>query len=298
MNVASSPTFSVDKSDSAPSYLARDVQTPPRGAVRVMGLRISAVTEEEAVATIIESAVAKRGQWTITANLDHLRRYHREPLAQRLLESADTVVADGAPLIWASRIAGTPLPERVAGADMVWSISDAATRSGIPILLLGGNTGVGERAAIVLRERFPDIKICGTLCPPYGFDTDESQLALVEQLAKKASPGIVLVALGFPKQDVLIERLRAVLPCASLVGIGISLSFIAGDIRRSPAWTRRLGLEWCHRMVQEPRRLVRRYLVRGIPFAISLLGSAAWYRIRSDAYAATDGIGWGRETAA
>ena len=179
---------------------------------------------------------------------------------------------------------------------MIWSISNAATRSGVPIFLLGGNAGVGERAAAVLRESFPDIKICGTVCPPHGFDSDESQVALIEELVRKASPGIILVALGFPKQDVLIERLRYALPYASLVGIGISLSIVAGEIRRSPAWTRRLGLEWCHRLLQEPRRLFQRYVVRGMPFALSLLSSAAWYRLRSGAHAVTDNTRWGRET--
>jgi N-acetylglucosaminyldiphosphoundecaprenol N-acetyl-beta-D-mannosaminyltransferase len=264
-----------------------------RKAVRIMGLRVAAVTEEQAVAGVVSAAVAGRGQWMITANLDHLRRYRCEPIARRLLDSADTVVADGAPLVWASRIAGTRLPQRVAGADMVWSISDAASRSRVPIFLLGGNPGVAERAAEVLRTRFPEIRICGTLCPRFGFDADEHEIQTIERRIAGANPGIVLVALGFPKQDVLIERLRDKLPGTSLIGVGIGLSYVAGEMKRSPEWVRRVGLEWLHRLLSEPGRLVRRYLVRGMPFAIRMLGSAAGYRVRYAGQAIAEKSTWG-----
>jgi len=290
-----SPILSLERSSDRAEPVSTRLDTDGRARVRIMGLVIAAVTEQEAVAKVVDAAVAGRGQWTITANLDHLRRYRCEPLARRLLASADTVVADGAPLVWASHIAGTPLPQRVAGADMIWSISDAARRRGVSILLLGGDAGVAERAATVLRNCFPEINICGTLCPPHGFDEDERRIELVEELVARMSPGIVLVALGFPKQDVLIERLRQALPSASLVGIGISLSFVAGDVRRCPAWTAALGLEWCHRLLQEPRRLIHRYLVLGVPFAASLLGSAAWYRLRSRSPVGSHDCRWGHE---
>jgi N-acetylglucosaminyldiphosphoundecaprenol N-acetyl-beta-D-mannosaminyltransferase len=285
---------------SSQSHFHDTLETPFAGArrrdlkhARIMGLSIAAVTEEQAVAGVVDAALAGRSQWTITANLDHLRRYCCEPVARRLLDSADTVVADGAPLVWASRIAGTRLPQRVAGSDMVWSISDAASRSQVSIFLLGGNPGVAERAAEVLRTRFPDISICGTLCPPHGFDSDERQLELIERRIAGARPGIVLVALGFPKQDVLIERLRRNLPGTSLIGVGIGLSYVAGEMKRSPEWTRKIGLEWLHRLLSEPGRLVRRYLVRGMPFAIRLLGSAAGYRVRYSPQVMTGESTWG-----
>src|ERR1700722_15253744 len=100
--------------------------TEPR--TRLMGAPMASVTEARAVQTIIEAAQAGRGHWTITANLDHLRRYHRKSIATDLIEEADMVVADGMPLIWASRLAGEPLPERVSGSRMVWSICEGAGR--------------------------------------------------------------------------------------------------------------------------------------------------------------------------
>jgi N-acetylglucosaminyldiphosphoundecaprenol N-acetyl-beta-D-mannosaminyltransferase len=147
------------------------------------------------------------------------------------------------------------------------------------VYLLGGDSGVADHAAAVLLERHPELEILGTACPPMGFETDEAELARIERELLKARPQIVFVALGFPKQDVLIKRLRRVLPEASFIGVGISLSFVAGEITRAPAWLQRLGLEWLHRLVGEPRRLVRRYLLQGIPFALSMFASGLRYRI-------------------
>jgi N-acetylglucosaminyldiphosphoundecaprenol N-acetyl-beta-D-mannosaminyltransferase len=263
---------------------------------RILGLRVAALNERDAAERLIQAALAGYGHWTITANLDHLRRYQRDPQARRLLDSADVVVADGTPLVWASRLAGTPLPERVAGADMIWSISEAAGEAGISVYLLGGNRDVAEQAARVLRERYPALRIAGTLCPPHGFEGNVGQLDEIERALSAAKPGIVMVALGFPKQDLVIERLRAALPHASLLGVGIGLSFVAGELRRCPHWTGRLGLEWCHRLAHEPRRLAGRYLLHGVPFGLWLLGSAAGHRL-TRARPAHRALGrWGWET--
>lgn len=264
-------------------------------SARIMGLRVAALTEHDAVQNVIGSALEDAGTWMITANLDHLRRYHCEPLARRLLDSADAVVADGAPLVWASRIAGTPLPERVAGADLVWSVSAAADRAGVPIFLLGGNPGVADASARILRAHFPGLDICGTLCPPLGFERDVDEMARIELAVKRAQPGVVMVALGFPKQDILIERLRLALPGVSFIGIGISLSFVCGDEPRSPAWTQAAGLEWVHRLIHEPTRLARRYVIRGIPFAARLLCSAAKHRVFSSLRSQVNDSPWGWE---
>ena len=252
--------------------------------IRLMGTPIGVVTEVDAVQTIVEAAEAGRGHWTITANLDHLRRYHRNLIEQGLIDEADMVVADGMPLIWASRIAGEPLPERVSGSNMVWSICEAASTRRQSVFLLGGDPGVAERAADVFRDRYPGLEIAGTACPPVGFENDEQELDHIQRRVSEAAPQIVFVALGFPKQDLLIRSLRRSLPNASFLGVGISLSYATGDVSRAPSWICGLGLEWAYRLSQEPtRRLVRRYLVDGLPFGLRLLTSATWHRVRRGA---------------
>ena len=183
-------------------------------------------------------------------------------------------------LIWASRLAGEPLPERVSGSSMVWSICEIASTSGQPVFLLGGDPGVAERAAMVFQERYPGLQIAGTVCPPRGFEHDELQLSRIQRQVTEGAPSIVFVALGFPKQDLLIRRLRKSLPRASFLGVGISLSYATGDVSRAPNWICRLGLEWAYGLCQEPtRQLGRRYLIDGLPFGMRLMVSAARRRV-------------------
>jgi N-acetylglucosaminyldiphosphoundecaprenol N-acetyl-beta-D-mannosaminyltransferase len=267
-----------------PGYSIHDVSAEIEPHMRLMGAPIGVVTEAEAVRAILDAAEAGRGHWTITANLDHLRRYHRDPVERGLIDEADLVVADGMPLIWASRLAGEPLPERVSGSSMVWSICQAASARGQSVFLLGGDHGVAERAADVFRDRYPGLEIAGTACPPVGFEHDEQALEGIRRQVSEAAPRIVFVALGFPKQDLLIRGLRGSLPGASFLGVGISLSYATGDVSRAPTWICRLGLEWAYRLSQEPtRRLARRYLVDGLPFSLRLMMSAARHRGRRGA---------------
>jgi len=244
-----------------------------------MGAPMDVVSEPDAVRAIVHAAEEGRGHWTITANVDHIRRYQRDPAQRRLIDEADLVVADGMPLIWASRLAGDPLPERVSGSSMVWSICEAASARRQSVFLLGGDRGVAERAAKVFQDRYPGLEIAGTACPPVGFESDAHELERLRRHVCDANPRIVFVALGFPKQDLLIRDLRSLLPSASFLGVGISLSYATGDLSRPPGWMCQLGLEWAYRLWQEPtRRLARRYLIDGMPFALRLTVSAARHR--------------------
>jgi N-acetylglucosaminyldiphosphoundecaprenol N-acetyl-beta-D-mannosaminyltransferase len=252
----------------------------PVRRMRLMGAPMAVVTEAHAVHDIVAAAEAGEGHWTITANLDHLRRYHSDPAQRELIEEADLVVADGMPLIWASRLAGEPLPERVAGSSMVWSICEIASTSDLSVFLLGGDPGVADRAAAVFAETYPGLRIAGTACPSRGFEHDELELGRLQRQVVEAQPQIVFVALGFPKQDLLIRHLREALPNASFLGVGISLSYATGDVSRAPEWVCHLGLEWAFRLAQEPtKQLARRYLVDGLPFGVRLLASAARRRV-------------------
>jgi N-acetylglucosaminyldiphosphoundecaprenol N-acetyl-beta-D-mannosaminyltransferase len=249
--------------------------------VRLMGVPVAAVTEAHAVHAIVAAAEAGEGHWTVTANLDHLRRYYDSSLERELIDEADLVVADGMPLLWASRLAGTPLPERVAGSSMVWSICEIASTRGQSVFLLGGAPGVAERAAKVFRSRYPGLEIAGTACPPRGFECDELLLGRIQRQVADAAPSIVFVALGFPKQDLLIRSLRRTLPRTSFLGVGISLSYATGDLSRAPEWLCQLGMEWAYRLAQEPtRELARRYLINGLPFGARLMSSAVRHRAR------------------
>ena len=260
---------------------ARQAPQPPATTdrVRLAGLAIDSISEDQCVQHVMRSLAQQQGGWIITPNLDHLRRARRDAEFRDMLEQAQLVVADGMPLIWASRAQGTPLPERVAGSSLVSTLAAAAATEGRSLFLLGGEPGAAEGAAHVLRDRYPGLRIVGTACPEKGFEHDASELERLHEQLRLAQPDIVYVALGSPKQERFIRAHRHVLPQAWWVGVGISLSFLCGQVRRAPRWMQRAGLEWVHRLVQEPGRLARRYLVEGLPFAGLLFSQAMLQRL-------------------
>jgi N-acetylglucosaminyldiphosphoundecaprenol N-acetyl-beta-D-mannosaminyltransferase len=270
----------MDQAKSDPTSFKEGSDRPLR-RMRLMGAPMGVVTEASAVQAIVDAADMGQGLWTITANLDHIRRYHNDPMQKELIDEADLVVADGMPLIWASRLAGDPLPERVSGSSMVWSICEVACARRQSVFLLGGNPGVAERAAKIFCDSYPGLEIVGTACPRLGFENNEQELSGIQRRIVKAAPQIIFVALGFPKQDLLIRTLRGALPGASFLGVGISFSYATGDLSRPPSWICNIGFEWAYRLWQEPKSiLVQRYVVDGLPFALQLLMSAVAYRVR------------------
>ncbi|TAJ23395.1 MAG: glycosyltransferase [Planctomycetota bacterium] len=249
--------------------------------IELEGVRLHALDEGRCVAAVVAALARGRGGWIVTANLDHLRRLARDAALRASYARADLVVADGMPLVWAARLQRTPLPARVAGSDLIWSLSRAAADSGRSVYLLGGDPGTADAAAAELRVRFPGLRVAGTCCPEPGFERRAGEIEALAARIGAARPDIVFVALGSPKQEALIERLRGRVPNAWWMGVGISFSFVAGAVPRAPAWARSAGLEWLHRLAQEPRRLARRYLVDGLPFAALLLTRSAWRGLRS-----------------
>jgi N-acetylglucosaminyldiphosphoundecaprenol N-acetyl-beta-D-mannosaminyltransferase len=247
----------------------------PFPVVTLTGVRLHAITETRCIQHILDQLESGRGGMLVTPNLDHLHRCTKNLAFSALLAEADLVVADGMPLVWASRLQGTPLPERVAGSNLITTLSGAAASRGRSVYLLGGSQGTAQGAARVLVERFPNLKVAGTYYPPMGFENDPAEMAAIVESLGAATPDIVYVALGSPKQEKLIARLRQILPDAWWVGVGNSFSFLCGDVRRAPRWMQVSGLEWMHRLFQEPKRLFRRYVVVGVPFAASLLSRAA-----------------------
>src|SRR4051812_10441971 len=232
-----------------------------------MGVTLHACTGRQLLDRMFAALDWGLGGWVVTANLDILRQIVRDPEVRELAGEASLVVADGMPLVWASRLARTRPLERVAGSSLIDPLCEMSVRARRSVFFLGGSPGTAEAAARVMTARHPGLRIAGTYCPPYGFEGDDGELAAIRAQLLAARPDIVLVGLGCPKQERLIRLLRADLPRSWFLGVGVSFSFIAGEVRRAPLPLQNLGLEWLHRVAQEPRRLSRRYLVDGLPFA-------------------------------
>jgi N-acetylglucosaminyldiphosphoundecaprenol N-acetyl-beta-D-mannosaminyltransferase len=214
---------------------------PRRSRIRLMGMPLDVMGERELLEAIFAALDRGAGGWVVTPNLDHLRRFVSDAGARAPYEQADVVVADGMPLVWASRLQGTPLPERVAGSSLIYPLAERAARSGRSVYLLGGAPGDAERAAGVLRARAPELRIAGIDSPEPGFEQDPVRFEEVRRRVLSAAPDLVLVCLGSPKQEHVIERLRPDLPLAWFMGLGVTLSFVAGTIPRAPDWVQRAG---------------------------------------------------------
>lgn len=243
------------------------------------GVGLCPLREAEVVARVREEWRAGRGGTIVTANVEIVRAAARNRSLAELVANASLVVADGMPLVWAARLTGEKLPERVAGSSLVFSLSEAAAADGRSVFLLGGDPGVPEAAAGTLQGRFRGLRVVGTAAPPWGFEKTEHGMDEVVNAVVAAAPDLVLVGLGFPKQERTILRLRESLPNAWYLGCGAGIPMAAGQFRRAPVVVQRFGLEWLHRLALEPRRLARRYLWNDLPFAIALLSTALRRRL-------------------
>jgi N-acetylglucosaminyldiphosphoundecaprenol N-acetyl-beta-D-mannosaminyltransferase len=251
------------------------------------GVGIDPVTEVDVVAAVAAALERGEGGRIITPNVDILRLSRADPAVRAHLDDASFVVADGMPLVWASRLAGTPLPERVPGSSLIWALSYHLGRAGRSVYLLGGAPPVGgsgaesgaesgaRRAAAVLAAACPGLRIAGSASPPYGFEAEPEWYASICADVVEAKPDLVFVGLGFPKQERLIDALRPELPFTWFLGCGAAIGFVAGDAARAPSWMQRTGLEWAWRLAGDPRRLAGRYLRRDTPYALRLLASAS-----------------------
>ncbi|MBF5042602.1 WecB/TagA/CpsF family glycosyltransferase [Aggregicoccus sp. 17bor-14] len=258
---------------SAPAPVLR---SPPPAApaaprLRLGRLTIDPVTFPEALARIEALVAARQGGSVFTPNVDHVVNVDADAHFAEAYAQVSLSLVDGTPLLWASRALGAPLPEKISGSDLVWPLMQRAAERGWRVYLLGAGPGVAQEAA----ERFErelGLKVVGVDSPRIAARpgaVDESAEALARLRA--AAPDLVLVAFGSPKQELWIHAHAAQLAPAVAVAVGASLDFVAGRVKRAPAWMSRAGLEWLYRLGQEPRRLWRRYLVNDPKFVGILL---------------------------
>jgi N-acetylglucosaminyldiphosphoundecaprenol N-acetyl-beta-D-mannosaminyltransferase len=230
---------------------------------------VDRVTFDEALDAI--GAMVGSGGVVFTPNVDHVVLADTDAGFCRAYETVDLSVADGMFVVWASHVLGTPVPEKISGSDLVPRLLDRAEKSGWRVFLLGGGAGVAVQAADRLRATHPELVIAGTAAPRIDMGDPKATREDIIQEVRRARADIVLVGLGAPKQELWIHEAAHALRPAVLLGVGASLDFLAGTARRAPRWISAMGLEWAYRLVREPLRLWRRYLVRDPRFLLILV---------------------------
>lgn len=240
---------------------------PVPDRLRLGHIQIDPVTMAGALQAIEQLVAGGRGGLVFTPNVDHVIIAERNPEFREAYAGASLSLADGMPILWAGRLLGQPLPEKVSGSDLVLPLCERAAARGWRVYLLGAGPGVAEEAARRLRQRF-GLEVVGTDSPRIRIDGEPDDTSAALERVRAARPDLLLLAFGAPKQELWAHRHLQALGGAVAIGVGASLDFIAGTVRRAPRWMSRVGLEWLYRLASEPRRLWRRYLVDDPWFAV------------------------------
>lgn len=239
--------------------------------VDICGTKIDKLSLDDAVKIITDHALyGGAPEYVVTPNAQHILCLQKDARFREIYSKALLVVPDGVSLLWAAKFLQTALNGRVNGTDLFERICAVAAEKGLKIFLLGGRPGAADKAKETLQARHPGLKIVGTHCPPYGFESQPAELAWINSKIKAAAPHILFVGLGAPKQEYWIYANYQKLGVPISVGIGVSFELVANMVTRAPVFMQEIGLEWFFRLLVEPRRLWQRYII-GNPLFVWLV---------------------------
>lgn len=244
-----------------------------RTTQNVLGVPFDVVSWEDAVDRIIRWSAARESRVVSVCNVHGVVTALQNEAHAQTIREADLVTPDGAPVAWVLRRKGHPGQERISGPDLMLKCCRRAAEVGEKIFLYGGSPTTLSRLERELRMQFPTLDIVGAVSPPFRELTAEEGAAMIDTI-NQSGAGIVWVGLGCPKQEAWMHAHRGKIN-AVMVGVGAAFDFHAGVIKRAPVRMQRYGLEWLHRMLQEPRRLTGRYLITNTRFVIALVQDMA-----------------------
>ncbi len=262
--------------------------------VVILGIPVDNLTMDAAIERIFQFIADYRSapypRLVATVNVDFVvntlswRLTHiRHPELIDILRRADMVTADGMPIVWAARMLGHHLRQRVTGADLVPRLAAEAAQRGHSIYFLGGRADIGQRAADLLKQRHPGLEIAG-IDAPFVYvqgqelsEADTADASIVNKI-NQSGADILLIGFGNPKQELWFERNRHRLQVPVSIGVGGTFDFIVGTVKRAPRWIQRSGLEWAFRITQDPARLWKRYLVGFFKYGLMMLPAVLYYR--------------------
>lgn len=222
-------------------------------SVSILGVRVDDITYREALEQIEQWILMNETHQIATVNVEFVMAARRNPEFQHVLAQASLCVPDSIGVVWAARHQGQPVRQRVAGVDLVERIAARAAERDWRVFFLGAGPGIALRAAAELKRRYPGLEVAGCYAGSPSLDEEDD---IVDRV-RAARPDVLFVAYGAPRQDLWIARNQARIGVPIALGVGGSLDFIAGVTRRAPLWIQRFGLEWLHRLIQEPWRLRR-----------------------------------------
>lgn len=232
--------------------------------IKFMNTCIDNLTMSETLNEIDKLIQKKICSYVITPNVDHIVRLEKDEELQKVYKNASLILTDGKPLIWISKWYKTPIKEKISGSDLFPRVCQLAANKNYTMYLLGAAEGVADTAARNLMKKYPGLNIVGTYSPPFGFEKNEQEMNKIKAQIQDVHPDILIVGLGCPKQEKFMYYHCKELGVPISFGLGASIDFEAGNIKRAPKWMSNHGLEWLYRFSKEPKRLFKRYFVDDI----------------------------------
>ena len=229
--------------------------------IKFMNTDIDNLTMAETLNEIDKLIQKKNCSYVVTPNVDHIVRLEKDEELQKVYKNASLILTDGKPLIWISKWYKTPIKEKISGSDLFPRVCQLAANKNYTMYLLGAAEGVADTAARNLMKKYPGLNIVGTYSPPFGFEKNEQEMNKIKTQIQDVHPDILIVGLGCPKQEKFMYYNCKELGVPISFGLGASIDFEAGNIKRAPKWMSNHGLEWLYRFLKEPKRLFKIYFV-------------------------------------
>lgn len=222
---------------------------------------INNTTMSETIDAIEQLIAADKKSYIVTINVDVVMKIESDSYLKEITDNADMVLVDGKPLVWISKIHKKPVKEKISGSDLVPELCTVAAQKGYTLFLLGGKEGIAEKAKKRLEEQLPTIKIVGTYAPPFGFERNETELNIINNMISEVHPDMLIACFGCPKQEKWIYENYKKYDATVSICAGATVDFLAGNVKRAPKWMSEHGLEWFYRFLQEPKRMFKRYFI-------------------------------------
>lgn len=229
--------------------------------IKFLNTEIDNLSMDEAIRKIDKLITKKKPSYVVTPNVDHIVKLEKDMEFKKVYKNANLILTDGMPLIWISKMYGSPIKEKISGSDLFPKVCDLASQKGYKIFLLGAAEGVANKAANNLVEKYKGLNVVGTYSPSYGFESKENEIEHIIKIINEKKPDILAVGLGAPKQEKFLFKYRDRLNVPVSLAIGASIDFEAGNIKRAPKWMQDTGLEWFYRLCKEPKRMFKRYII-------------------------------------
>ena len=242
--------------------IAKDMRTiDNKRVVDFLGVRLNNLSANEILNHVDYCIERRKPVQIVGVNVDQVLRVIEDQYSHHIFDNAEVVFTDGKPIMWMAKSLKRPIVEKVSGPDLMLLLCERAAEKNYKIFLLGAGPGVAEKAAENLKRKYPGLECVGTYSPPLGFEKDPEEMQRIIEMLKESNADQLFVGMGSPKQDIFIYENMNAYNIPVSYSMGAALDFISGNKKRAPKWMSDHGLEWLHRITQDPKRLLKRYFV-------------------------------------